>query len=327
MVYSFEECSSIVEKQIEELHIGLSMPERLYEPVAYMLARGGKRIRPALTLMSCNLFDDNVQKALMPAVAVEVFHNFTLIHDDLMDNADVRRNSPTVHRKWSGNTAILSGDAMQTLAYRYLFRAPAKLLPALLDVFSGTALAVCEGQQYDMDFESDDSVTLEAYRRMIELKTAALIAASLHIGAICGGAGQQDIEALHRWGLALGMAFQIQDDRLDMYGDPAIFGKAVGGDILEEKKTYLLLMALQTADSATRADLLSLLHNRALPPEERIGRIKAIYDRLKINEKVKQVIDNYRIESIQLLQKVNLPDNSRKKALENLSAMLFERNK
>jgi geranylgeranyl diphosphate synthase type II len=329
MVYSFEECSSIIEKRIDGygLQVGFKSPERLYEPIAYMLELGGKRIRPTLTLMACNLFSDDIQKALMPAVAVEVFHNFTLIHDDLMDRADVRRSSPTVHKKWSENTAILSGDAMQTLAYRYLCRAPVELLPPLLDAFSETALAVCEGQQYDMDFESDDSVTLEAYRRMIKLKTAALIAASLRIGAICGGAGQQNIETLHQWGLALGMAFQIQDDWLDTYGDPAVFGKAQGGDIIEGKKTYLLLTALQAADGATRSDLLSLIHNHSLPSEYKIGRVKAIYDHLGVKTKTKQEMNRYREESVNLLQKVNLTDHSRKRELENMATRLFERNR
>ncbi|MDR0713139.1 MAG: polyprenyl synthetase family protein [Bacteroidales bacterium] len=327
MVYSIKECGSIIEEQIKKLRIGHNAPKHLYEPVAYMLECGGKRLRPALTLMACNLFSDDIQQAIMPAVAIEVFHNFTLIHDDLMDNADVRRNRPTVHKKWSENTAILSGDAMHALAYRYLCRAPIELQPSLLNAFSIAALAVCEGQQYDMDFESDNEVTVENHFRMITLKTAALITASLCIGAICGGADQQNIETLHRLGVKFGTAFQIQDDWLDVYGNSDVFGKKLGGDILEGKKTYLLLTALQTADSDTGARLLSLLNNRTLPPEDKIGNVKAIYDQLEINQKAKQAISYCHSECASLLEKVNLSDNSRKKELENLITQLFNREK
>ncbi|MDR2848366.1 MAG: polyprenyl synthetase family protein [Bacteroidales bacterium] len=326
-MYSLEECCSLIEEQIARLNIGVQAPSHLYEPIGYVLKQGGKRIRPAMTLMACNLFSNELQQAVMPAVAIEVFHNFTLLHDDVMDKADIRRNQPTVHKKWSENVAILSGDAMQVLAYQYLGRSREDLLPSLLPIFSDTALQVCEGQQYDMNFETTTDVSIDEYRHMITLKTAVLLAASLKIGAICGGADKQNAETLYRFGISLGLTFQILDDWLDVYSDPKVFGKATGGDILTAKKTFLLITALERADADTRAKLLALLNNRDIADEDKINQVKAIYDKLDVNKTVQQTIDEYYIETMQHLQKVQIADASRKDELKKLAGMLLKRNK
>lgn len=326
-MYSLEECCYLVEKQINSQKIGMKEPHSLYEPIEYVLKQGGKRIRPAMTLMACNLFSDDVQQAVMPAVAIEVFHNFTLLHDDVMDKADIRRNQPTVHKKWSENVAILSGDAMQVLAYQYLAQSRQDLLSSLLQVFSDTALQVCEGQQYDMNFETRSDVSIDEYRQMITLKTAVLLAASLKTGAICGGADKQNAEALYNFGISLGLTFQILDDWLDVYSDPKVFGKATGGDILTGKKTFLLITALERADAATRSRLTGLLNNREIADNVKINQVKAIYDRLDVNKIVQQTIEEYYIETMQHLQKVKIADDSRKEGLKNLAGMLLKRNK
>jgi geranylgeranyl diphosphate synthase type II len=325
-MYSLEECCYLVEKQINSQKIGMKEPHSLYEPIEYVLKQGGKRIRPAMTLMACNLFSDDVQQAVMPAVAIEVFHNFTLLHDDVMDKADIRRNQPTVHKKWSENVAILSGDAMQVLAYQYLAQSRQDLLSSLLQVFSDTALQVCEGQQYDMNFETRSDVSIDEYRQMITLKTAVLLAASLKTGAICGGADKQNAEALYNFGISLGLTFQILDDWLDVYSDPKVFGKATGGDILTGKKTFLLITALERADAATRSRLTGLLNNREIADNVKINQVKAIYDRLDVNKIVQQTIEEYYIETMQHLQKVKIADDSRKEGLKNLAGMLLKRN-
>jgi geranylgeranyl diphosphate synthase type II len=317
----------MVEAQLAKLNIGAGEPANLYAPVEYALEAGGKRIRPVLALMACNLFGDDIQPALIPAVALEVFHNFTLLHDDVMDHADIRRNRPTVHRRWSENVAILSGDAMQVLAYRYLCRAKTELLPALLEAFSAAALEVCEGQQYDMDFERRTDVSIGEYLNMIRLKTAALLAASLKIGALCGGAEQQNTEALYRFGVALGLTFQIRDDLLDVYADPRMFGKATGGDILSGKKTFLLLSALEKADSATRRQLLELIGNGEIADGEKIRRATAIYDLLDVRRTAEQAMETYSSEAMEHLQAVKIPDASRKAELKKTAAMLLKRTK
>ena len=326
-MHTLEECCSLIEKHINRLNIGLKAPRNLYEPIEYVLKQGGKRLRPAMTLMACNLFSEEVQQAVMPAVAIEVFHNFTLLHDDVMDKADIRRNQPTVHKKWSENAAILSGDAMQVLAYQYITQSRQDLLPSLLQVFSDTALQVCEGQQYDMNFETRSDVSIEEYRHMITLKTAVLLASSLKIGAICGDADKQNVEALYHFGISLGLTFQILDDWLDVYSDPKVFGKATGGDILTGKKTFLLITALERADAATSSQLTALLNNREIADDVKITQVKALYDRLDVNRTVQQTIDEYYIETMQYLQKVQIADDSRKEGLKNLAGMLLKREK
>ena len=264
-------------------------PERLYDPIRYSLAGGGKRLRPMLLLLSCGLFADDVDVALPAAAAVEIFHNFTLLHDDIMDNAAVRRGKPSVYAKWGPSVAILSGDAMMICAYRLLSEVPAELLPRILGTFNTMALEVCEGQQYDMDFESKRKVSVVEYMHMIELKTSVLLAGSVTIGAMLGGASEEDCRKLRRFAIELGLAFQLQDDLLDSYGDQRL-GKAIGGDILEGKKTYLMITAMSHADEATREMLRTAYRDPALSDAEKIGKVKSIYDRLDVPRLTEQQI-------------------------------------
>jgi len=326
-MYTIEQCSALLEEQLKQLSISSKIPAGLYQPIDYVMVAGGKRVRPALTLMACNLFCDDIEKALMPAIALEFFHNFTLLHDDVMDNADLRRNRPTVHKRWNENTAILSGDAMMILAYRYICQAQPDVLPELLDIFNRTALEVCEGQQYDMDFEQRSDVSIDEYLNMIRLKTAVLLAASLKIGAICGGADVTSAESLYQFGISLGLTFQIQDDWLDVYADPDVFGKAIGGDIMCGKKTYLLLTAFEKADSKTRSELSALLNEQKMPANEKINRVKAIYNHLGINNVARKAMDEYYQQAMLHFRNVAVPDESRKTVLENFTVSLLRREK
>ena len=317
----------LVEEQLKRLAIGKRTPAGLYGPVEYAMAAGGKRVRPLFALMACNLFSDDIEKALMPAVALEIFHNFTLLHDDLMDNADLRRNRPTVHKRWNSNTAILSGDAMMILAYRYMCLAPPEILPQLLGTFSRTALEVCEGQQYDMDFERRVDVTIDEYLTMIRLKTAVLFAACLKTGAICGGADSANCEALYRFGIALGIGFQIQDDWLDVYADPDVFGKATGGDILSAKKTFLLITALEKADEKTSAKINALLNDKQISANEKINSVRSIYDSLGVSDAAQQTVNTYYRQAISHLRQAAANSESRKEELESFAAKLLKREK
>ena len=327
MTLSFEQCSSLVEEQISRMTACDKVPAGLYEPMNYVLSAGGKRVRPTLALMACNVFVNNVEEALMPAVALEVFHNFTLLHDDLMDNADFRRNRPTVHKRWNNNTAILSGDAMMITAYQYLCRAKSGILPELLETFTRTALEVCEGQQYDLDFECRSDVSIDQYISMIRLKTAALMAACLKMGAICGGASSVNCESLYRFGISLGLIFQIQDDWLDVYADPVVFGKATGGDILCAKKTFLLITALEKADEKTRRKLIELLNDKSVAAAEKINEVKNIYDRLEVGKEARREINRHHAEAMSHLSRTIVPDKSRKAELELFAEIMLKREK
>lgn len=264
-------------------------PELLYTPISYSMQGGGKRLRPVLLMLSYGLFADDYERALPAAAAIEVFHNFTLLHDDIMDNALLRRGKPSVYAKWGKNVAILSGDAMMIEAYRLLGRTQTDNLSPILSVFSETALEVCEGQQYDMDFETKQKVSVVEYMRMIELKTSVLLAGAVVIGAMLGGASEEECKALRRFAIELGLAFQLQDDLLDSYGDERL-GKAIGGDILEGKKTYLMITAMSHADDEQREILRSTHLDRSLSDEEKIARIKALYDRLDVPHLTEQQI-------------------------------------
>ena len=301
-------------------------PELLYAPIGYSLAGGGKRLRPMLLTLSCGIFSDDVKQALPAAAAVEVFHNFTLLHDDIMDNAAVRRGKPSVHAKWGQNVAILSGDAMMIYAYRLLSSVPANLLPQVLSTFNTMALEVCEGQQYDMDFEKRTDVSVAEYLRMIELKTAVLLAGALKLGAICGGGSDMATDLLYKYGISIGLAFQLQDDLLDTYADSDEFGKPVGGDILEGKKTFLLTNALARADEPARRSLLELLSDRTIVPAEKIARVRAIYDRLGIRELTEKAVAAYFADANLALDALEVaPD--RLKPLRELTAELQGRRK
>lgn len=264
-------------------------PELLYTPITYSLSGGGKRLRPVLLLLSASLFSDEVQQALPAAAAVEVFHNFTLLHDDIMDNAHLRRGKPSVYAKWGQNVAILSGDAMMIYAYKLLSRVQHPRLQEVLTVFNQTALEVCEGQQYDMDFEQKQKVSVVEYMRMIELKTSVLLAGAVVIGAMLGGASESDCRALYRFGIELGMAFQLQDDLLDSYGDERL-GKAIGGDILEGKKSYLMVTAMSRANEEQREVLRTTHLDPTLSDTEKIARVKALYDQLDVPRLTEQQI-------------------------------------
>ncbi|MBQ2843862.1 MAG: polyprenyl synthetase family protein [Alistipes sp.] len=264
-------------------------PELLYTPISYSMQGGGKRLRPVLLMLTYSLFADDYQRALPAAAAIEVFHNFTLLHDDIMDNALLRRGKPSVYAKWGKNVAILSGDAMMIEAYRLLGRTQTDNLSPILSVFSQTALEVCEGQQYDMDFETKQKVSVVEYMRMIELKTSVLLAGAVVIGAMLGGASEEDCKALRRFAIELGLAFQLQDDLLDSYGDERL-GKAIGGDILEGKKTYLMITAMSRADEEQREVLRSTHLDPKLSDQEKIDRIKALYNALDVPHLTEQQI-------------------------------------
>ena len=256
-------------------------PGRLYAPISYSLTMSGKRLRPMLLMLTCGIFSDQPQAAMPAAAAVEVFHNFTLLHDDIMDNAAMRRGNPSVFAKWGQNVAILSGDAMLISAYRLLSEYPPQVLPQILARFNTMAIEVCEGQQYDMDFETRESVSVEEYLHMIELKTSALLSGATVIGAIIGGAGEEDCQRLYRFATELGLAFQLQDDLLDSYGDERL-GKAIGGDILEGKKTYLMVMALSKASAAEQRILASTYSDPTLSDQQKIARVREEFDKLGV---------------------------------------------
>lgn len=299
-------------------------PQSLYEPVKYALSMGGKRIRPSLMLMAYNMFKDDPESILPTACAIETYHNYTLLHDDLMDNAAMRRGMPTVHVKWDANTAILSGDSMLVLAFQRMMQcAPDKLKP-VLDLFTETSLEIGEGQQYDMDFESRTDVTEDEYIEMIRLKTSVLLACSLKLGAIQAGAPAADADNLYKFGELMGLAFQLQDDYLDVYGDPAVFGKAIGGDILCNKKTYMLINAYNRAGDDMRGELTRWVTAEEFDPAEKIDAVTAIYDKVGIKELAEQKINYYFDQSRKYLAAVNVPDE-RKAVLAGYTDKMMKR--
>lgn len=301
-------------------------PRSLFDPPVYVFSLGGKRIRPILTLMVADLFEKDIEDAINPALAIEIFHNFSLLHDDLMDKADLRRGSETVHIKWSANTAILAGDAMVIESYKYISKAPNKYLPELLKVFSDTAMDICIGQQLDMDFEQRMDVTEDEYLNMIRLKTAVLIGCSLKLGAIVSDASAEDLKALYKFGINLGMSFQLKDDLLDVYGDFKTFGKMPGGDILSNKKTYLLIKALKSSNEKQKAELEKWLNAEDFDPEQKINAVKNIYEELKLRDLVENLIEKYYIASLEFLSSISVSD-ARKNNLLNLAEQLMYREK
>lgn len=308
----------------EILKISQSEPQKLYGPVTYSLMIGGKRLRPALLLHAASLFSGSIAPILPAAMAIEIFHNFTLLHDDIMDKAAVRRNLPTVHKKYNENVAILSGDAMSILAFKYLARCSVTHLAELLPLFSQTALEVCEGQQLDMDFESRDDVTVGEYLEMIRLKTAVLIAGSLKIGALLADAPQRDADLLYEYGINLGLAFQLQDDWLDVYGDPKTFGKMGGGDICANKKTFLLLKAKEASDPSTLQRLNHWLLKSPFDPQEKIAAITAIYDKTGASGATRGLMRDYHDNALLALDKIDIPAG-RKNALIAFTGEVFHR--
>lgn len=320
---SFEEIIGLVNSSLESVDWKRE-PLGLYAPIAYTMSLGGKRVRPALTLMACNLYTDALESAVGPALGIEIFHNFTLLHDDIMDRAAIRRGKPTVHEKWDDNTAILSGDVMQIAAYQLVSDAPAPVLKPVLDLFSRTAVEICEGQQYDMEFESREEVGAGEYIEMIRLKTAVLLGCALKTGALIGGADDEDATHLYAFGENIGLAFQLMDDILDVYGDEKTFGKKIGGDILCNKKTYLLIHAQKLAEGDTAEELQSLLSGLANSPEEKIAKVTSIYDSLGVRAIAEEAMEIYYQKALQHLEKVSV-DKERKNHLLQLAKNLMNR--
>ena len=306
-----------------ESKLPTKQPYHLYEPINYILQLGGKRLRPVLTLLSANIFDDNYTIALDAALAVEVFHNFTLIHDDIMDDAPLRRGKETVHEKWDLNTGILSGDAMLILAYQLFENYEGKQFKDLITIFSKTALEVCEGQQYDIDFERRNDVTIPEYLKMIEYKTAVLVAAAMKMGAIVSGASTNDQNKIYDFGKNLGIAFQLQDDYLDAFGDPESFGKQVGGDILENKKTYLYLKAFENA-SPTDKEALYGMFNTSDRSNDKVVKVKELFIKTGADIEIKKAIEMYTQKAFSDLDELQIEKN-KKQILHDFGTNLMNR--
>lgn len=319
---SFKEIQEKIEREIGQLEFDCP-PKSLYEPITYILSLGGKRIRPALVLMAYNLYREDVEKAIRPAIGLEVFHNFTLLHDDLMDQADKRRNKPTVHKVWNANTAILSGDAMLIAAYQLIGETAPEHLKEVLDLFTRTALEICGGQQYDMEFESRMDVSEEEYLEMIRLKTAVLLACSLKTGAILAGASREDAENLYRFGINIGLAFQLQDDLLDVYGDTKTFGKNIGGDILCNKKTFLLINALRRAEGEQKAQLEHWIARKDFDAAEKIAAVTNIYNVLGLKELSEAKMQTYYAEGMKNLAALSVPEERLAVLKEVTSRLMF----
>jgi geranylgeranyl diphosphate synthase type II len=318
---SIEEYQEIVANGIEQFQKE-NKDFSLYEPVNYILDLGGKRLRPVLTLLATDLFGGSVTDSIKPALGIEVFHNFTLLHDDIMDNAPLRRGQAAVHEKWNVNAAILSGDVMFVQAFTLVTSCENKFLRDVLDLFNITAVEVCEGQQHDMDFESRSDVSIDEYIEMIRLKTSVLVACALKLGAILAGASKQDAEKLYDFGLNLGMAFQIKDDILDVFGDAALVGKKVGGDILANKKTYLLLKALEDADESQNIQLKNWLSTEG--GSDKVEAVTEIFEALSVKEKADEVMDDYYQKSLESLDAIEI-DASMKQYLYDFAAGLMNR--
>lgn len=305
-MYTLAEIDRIVSNGICTLDLK-GEPAELYTPIEYMMSIGGKRIRPRLALLTCSLFTDKIEsEQVYPALGLEVFHTFTLIHDDIMDRADIRRGQPTVYRKWNENIAILSGDVMSIQAYEYVCKAPADKLQAVLAVFSDTARKVCEGQQYDMNYETMPVVTMDDYIMMIGLKTSALIAGSAKLGAVLGGADAKSAEALYRYGYDLGLAFQITDDYLDTFGDPAVFGKNIGGDIVNNKKTWLYVEAARLASGVQKTRFGEIFRMGEDRAAEKIAAAQQLFTELGVKDNAEKAIEHYFHKAMETVEALSL---------------------
>ena len=323
-MYTASQLSNMVNSHINELKLVRS-PQGLYDPIVYVLSGGGKRLRPVLMMMAYNLYKEDFSGIWGPIAGIEIYHNHTLLHDDLMDHAEVRRGRQTVHKKWSENAAILSGDAMLIIAYHYMSQCPKEYLKQILELFTNTSLEVCEGQQLDMEFEQRHNVCSTEYLEMIRLKTSVLLAASLKIGAILGDASSEDADKLYSFGLNMGIAFQLKDDMLDVYGDETVFGKKIGGDILCNKKTYLLVKALEWADATQEVQLRKWLDTVPVNPNEKIAAVTEIYNQLDVRGMCEKDIFKYTQMAMDDLDKVKV-DYSKKEELRKLLNELVNRN-
>ncbi len=311
-------------QQVIQTEIVSKQPNLLYDPIVYGLSQGGKRIRPLLTLMACEMFGGNVENALYPAVGVEIFHNFTLLHDDIMDKAPIRRGQPTVYKKWNENIAILSGDAMFAVAYDFLIRTEPSYVQRIIKAFNRVAIGVCEGQQYDMDFETQDVVSIPEYIEMIRLKTSVLLGGALEIGGIIGNASDSDLQHLYAFGENIGLAFQLQDDWLDVYSDVDKFGKVHGGDIASNKKTFLYLKALELANDEQSKQLKHYFSSTHFNAEEKFNAVLSIYNELHIGEYMKSEMQNYQDLAMNSLSQISVSDEA-KQPLKTLAESLLTR--
>jgi len=323
-MYTSNEILAMVNAYIDQLPYDRH-PVSLYEPVKYVLSMEGKRIRPVLMLLAYNLYKEDPERILMPAVGLETYHNYTLLHDDLMDNADMRRGHDTVHKRWNANKAILSGDSMLVLAYQRMMQSDYCYLREVLDVFTETALEIGEGQELDMSFETRNDVTEEEYIEMIRLKTSVLLACAVKIGALLADASPEDVANLYKFGEQLGLAFQLQDDLLDVYGDPKVFGKAIGGDITSNKKTYMLINAVNQASPAQRRELMGWIGAVQFDREEKVRAVTALYDQIGIRRQCEAKINFYFDECRKYLQQVNVPAERKQMLFDYTDELMIRR--
>ena len=325
-MYSISELQSIISIEIEkEIHsLYQTEPKNLYEPVGYALSMGGKRLRPVMVLMACNLFSEAVEKAFPVALAIELFHNFTLLHDDIMDGAEMRRNNLSVYKKYNENIAILSGDAMSIMAYNYLLKCNSTEPAPIIQLFSQTALEVCEGQQFDMDFENRSDVSIPEYLEMIRLKTAVLLASGLKLGAMAANAPEKIADQLYDFGLNLGIAFQLQDDLLDVFADQDKFGKKIGGDIVSNKKTFLLLKALEISDDSTKMIIQDWINKRDFDENEKISAITEVYNKLDIKGITETYIDKFYQLALDVFKEIELAGETKFELIQ-LASLIMNR--
>jgi geranylgeranyl diphosphate synthase type II len=320
---TIEEYQKLIQSVIEKEIVNRE-PSELYEPINYTLTMGGKRLRPILTLLSCDIFDGDIHQALYPALGLETFHNFTLLHDDIMDKAPIRRGLPTVYKKWDSNRAILSGDTMMVMAYDFILESPKDLLHDIFSVFNKLGREVCEGQQYDMNFETENNVTLEEYLKMIHLKTAVLLGGSMRVGAIIARTSKENAQLIYDFGESIGMAFQLQDDFLDAFGDEDLFGKKNGGDIRANKKTYLYLKALELSSPQQQNELKELFNIQEENNDEKVIRVLTIFNDLNIKTETQKLMDCYYDKAMKTLEKIEL-NREKKGALVKLAESLMNR--
>jgi len=320
---TLEEYQNIIKEKIDS-QVFNDKPAELYDPIDYTLKLGGKRLRPTLTVLACDIFDGNIDEAINAALGLETFHNFTLLHDDIMDKAPIRRGKPTVYKKWDANRAILSGDTMMVLAYDYLLNSPKDLLFDLFKVFNKVGKEVCEGQQFDMNFETSSCVSIDDYLNMIKLKTAVLIGGSLHVGAIIARASEEKAKQIYSFGENIGMAFQLQDDLLDAFGDTSIFGKKTGGDIRTNKKTYLYLKALEISNEKDRERLKELYSINDEDNQEKVKEVLELFNKYNIDQLTRDLMEDYYGKAIVYLKQIQL-SSSKEEVLIGLADTLMQR--
>jgi geranylgeranyl diphosphate synthase type II len=323
---SIETLQRKIEEGLSKLNFDLS-PAELYAPMRYVLSLGGKRMRPLLVMMGCDLFNGDLEKALPAALGIELFHNFTLLHDDIMDKAPLRRSHQTVHEKWSTSVAILSGDAMLVRAYQLMMMADDRIVKKVVDVFSCTAIEVCEGQQMDMNFENENNLCIADYIKMITFKTAVLLGASLQTGALIAGAGESDANNIYSFGKNIGIAFQLQDDSLDVYGDKKKFGKQTGGDIIVNKKTFLYLKAMELLDNSSRSELKNFYsHAISYLPDEKVKQVTALFDKAGMRHHAQNEMQHFHNNALQHFSEIRLPAENKKPLLDFCELLLKREN-